>query len=80
MASERYTGGYLADDAEMKLRGMAPVTCRLCRHLLAKHSVVLEQPLFGCNRPLDAHNSEILAQLLMDRAKDAGQCSFFSGL
>lgn len=75
--ADSYSGGYLSDDQDLRLRAAAPVQCRLCRHLATKISAIAEKPLMWCDRPVEAPNSDILAALLMQASK-AENCPFCS--
>lgn len=68
--------GYLSDDQEMRLRMTAPVTCRLCRHLVARVSVITEEKLVYCGKPQDGPNAEIIAYLLQKQAATSRKCPF----
>ncbi|MDK9702467.1 MAG: hypothetical protein OEL20_04955 [Sulfuritalea sp.] len=70
--------GYLADDDSTRLRGRAPVVCRLCRHLHVKRSLVVDKIIVACGRPYEEPNADILGYLLL-RLANNGRCGLFDG-
>lgn len=72
------TSGYLSDDRELQLRHRAPVPCRVCRHLVAKDSFVLNHPLLYCAVPGEGEQAEIVGRILM-RLAEGGRCDEMNG-
>ncbi len=78
MTTKSEGGAYLSDDAESRMRALAPVQCRLCSHLIARRSLITERPEVRCGKPEgDDTNAEILGVLLMNLAM-RDQCNFCS--
>lgn len=68
--------GYLSDDAESRMRELAPSQCRLCTHLIAQNSVLTASKIIQCGKPEgEDENANILGVLLMRLAK-YDQCEF----
>jgi len=68
MAGQLLKDGYIADDAESRIRAQAPVVCRLCAHYEGKLSAVLGNIVQNCNAVSEGPNSHVLESLLFDRA------------
>lgn len=73
MAGQLLKDGYIADDAESRIRAQAPVVCRICAHYQGKLSAVLGKVVQNCNTVAEGPNSHVLESLLFDRAR-AGRC------
>jgi len=73
--SEPTSNGYWSDDADKRLRELAPVPCRRCCFLVAKSSVILDEPQLECIRADEsAGNGRILNGVLMRLARETGAC------
>ncbi len=70
-------GVYISDDQDARLRSRAPEACRLCKHLLTRKSIVLEQIIVQCQLPR-GQDAEVLSYLMMQEAK-RGSCGLFDG-
>lgn len=70
--------GYLAEDRDTELRWRAPVACRLCTHLLARESWVLDGAVITRGLPQPGLNAEILGTLLLTEAGRHEACPFCS--
>ena len=64
------TGAYLSDDAETRMRLAMPRPCRACKHLIIRHSFILDGVLKSCEA---TGENEVLARVLL-RLAESGRC------
>lgn len=66
---------YLSEDLDSNLRSRAPVTCRLCDHLLIKRSCITDRVEMSCERP-KGKDADVLGYILL-RMATRGRCDLF---